>query len=122
LTAAPDPGVAALRDDGETMSGRARCPVCGTVFVPVGRQVYCANACRQVAHRRRLAAPGRVADVPEGQRREHSVYECSECSARYHARQWCEDCHRPCRRLGVGGECVHCGEPVTVGELLGRRA
>ena len=30
----------------------------------------------------------------------------------------CEDCNLFTRRLGPGGECQHCGEPVPASELL----
>jgi hypothetical protein len=107
-----------VRDDTETTTRDRRCPVCGVSFTPTGRQAYHSNACRQIAYRRRRAAPP-PPELPAGQRRDRSVYRCDDCGARYHARQWCDDCHRPCRRLGIGGECTHCGEPLTVDELLG---
>jgi hypothetical protein len=109
------------RDDTETMTDpRHRvCPVCATAFVPVGRQRYDTNACRQVAHRRRHADPVEPADVPPARaRRDQTVYACIDCDVRYLAQQWCYDCARPCRRLGPGGECG-CGELLTVDELLG---
>ena len=39
--------------------------------------------------------------------------------ARYLGQQRCPDCHRFCRRLGPGGACPHCDEPVTFVDLLG---
>lgn len=45
------------------------------------------------------------------------VYECPGCGERQAARR-CEDCNLFTRRLGPGGECPHCGEPVLIGELL----
>ncbi len=109
------------RDDIETTPAPAgrRCPVCGTVFVPVRRQRYDTNACRQVAHRRRHAALPEPTDSPPARsRREQTIYVCTDCNTRYLAEQWCQDCRRPCRRLGPGGECG-CGELLTVEELLG---
>ena len=49
-----------------------------------------------------------------------TVYACPDCEARYLAEQWCPDCNRPCRRVGTGGLCPCCEEPVTVDELLGQ--
>ncbi len=51
-------------------------------------------------------------------RREHTVYACTECDQRYLGQQWCGDCTRPCTRVGVGGLCTSCDEPVVVDELL----
>jgi len=114
-----DPGLP-CRDDIETTThpGQRPCPVCGTSFVPTRRQRYDTNACRQIAYRRRTARPT-VPDVPAERRRDTTVYRCTECDTRYLGQQWCFDCVRPCRRLGSGGECIHCGDPLTVDELLG---
>ena len=46
-----------------------------------------------------------------------AVYECPGCGERQTTRR-CEDCNLFTRRLGPGGECPHCGEPVLAGELL----
>lgn len=105
-------------DSGTTPAGPVRtCPVCATPFHPVGRQQFCSTACRKRAFRARRGlapAPG----VPAGGgRRAHTVYECPDCGQRQAGRQWCDDCVRPARALGLGGECPHCGEPVTAGDL-----
>ena len=97
------------------------CPVCWTTFRPVGRQRFCSDNCRKTAWARTRATrhPGPVEPVPPpGRRRETTVYACPSCSTRYYAQQWCPDCQRPCRRLGLGGACPHCDELVTVDQLV----
>jgi RNA polymerase subunit RPABC4/transcription elongation factor Spt4 len=32
--------------------------------------------------------------------------------------QYCDECHTFMRRLGGGGTCPNCSEPVTIDELL----
>ena len=46
-----------------------------------------------------------------------TVYECPECEQRMLERR-CPDCHLFTRRLGSGGHCPHCEEPVLITELL----
>ncbi len=104
------------RDDNETTSNR--CPICSTPFTAIRRQRYCTNACRQIAYRRRHHPPEPTIELPPGSQRENTVYACDECDQRYHAQQWCPDCQRPCRRIGPGGTCPHCDEPVAVQELF----
>ena len=105
------------RDDPETTTRQPACPVCGRHFTPVGRQRHCTNACRQVAYRRRRAARRPAAALPPAGVRAHTIYQCPDCDARYLAHQWCDDCHRPCRRVGPGGECPSCTELITIEEL-----
>ena len=106
------------RDDNETTSPTVgHCPVCGTTFTRVRRQTYCSPACKQVAWRARHRPPPAAA-VSAPRRRDTTVYQCGECDTRYLGEQWCTDCTRPCRALGAGGLCGHCGEPLTVAELL----
>jgi hypothetical protein len=102
------------RDDDVTIT---RCPLCTAPFTPTGRQRFCSHACRQATYRRRhpTAAP---AVIPAASaRRDVTVYECDDCEQRYYAQQWCPDCNRPCRRVGIGGLCPHCDGPVTVEDL-----
>ena len=47
-----------------------------------------------------------------------TVYECPICEARFLGEQRCPDCHVFCRRLGPGGSCPHCDDPVTLTDLL----
>jgi predicted RNA-binding Zn-ribbon protein involved in translation (DUF1610 family) len=44
------------------------------------------------------------------------VYECGECGERMLVRR-CPDCQLFTRRLGQGGSCPHCDEPVLFDEL-----
>jgi hypothetical protein len=93
------------------------CPLCGRPFQPRGRQRWCSDACRARAFRRRhpaaLAEP--VPILPAG--RAHIVYRCPECERRYLGVQICEDCHAFCHRVGAGGLCPACDEPVAIADL-----
>ena len=101
-----------LRNVGETIT----CPVCGLAFLPVGRQRVCSAACRQVAWRRRHAAP--VPGISLSTPRVRTIYECPSCETRYLGEQRCPDCGTFCRKLGPGGPCPHCDEPVLLADLL----
>ena len=92
------------RNVGEPIS----CPVCGQPYTPVGRQRVCSAACRQAAWRRRHPRAPQAA----------TVYECPSCDTRYLGQQRCADCGVFCRRVGPGGLCPHCDEPVTLADLL----
>jgi Zn finger protein HypA/HybF involved in hydrogenase expression len=106
-----------LRDDPGTMT----CPVCDHGFIPTGRQTYCSPACRKTAFRRRHQQSAPTVTVPTaGPRREITVYECPDCGGRLLGEQRCPDCHTFARRIGLGGECPHCQEPVAVIDLLER--
>jgi hypothetical protein len=100
------------RNDAGTMP----CPVCGQGFVPVGRQRFCTAACRQAAWRRRHPVP--LPAVPPRPPRASIIYECPECLSRFLGEQRCADCQRFCRRVGPGGPCPHCAEPVAVADLI----
>ncbi len=96
------------------------CPVRGTAFIPIRRQRFCRPACRQTAYRRAhqpAATPPMSVPVTRP-RKETTIYQCSECEQRYLAEQWCHDCNRPCTRIGPGGACPHCDEPVALEDLL----
>jgi hypothetical protein len=118
-TPAPAAALAARRppsrDDGVTVAG-AVCPVCGAPFRPAGRRRFCSAACRQAAWRRRHPAPPPPAPAPAP--RAAAVYECPACGARLLGEQRCPDCNRFCRRVGPGGRCPHCDEPVAVADLV----
>lgn len=106
------------RNDSETTPP---CPICHTRFVAVGRQTYCSAACRQAAWRARHNSAGSawtMPDLPMRSRREVTVYACTDCDQRHLGEQWCQDCVRPCIRVGIGGLCPGCDEPVVVDELL----
>jgi hypothetical protein len=48
----------------------------------------------------------------------HTIYACPTCETRYHGEQWCHDCNQPCTRVGLGGLCPHCAEPVAISDLI----
>jgi hypothetical protein len=100
------------RNDGVTIT----CPRCRRPFVPVGRQRYCSAACRQAAWRGRRPTPAPV--VADRAPRPRTVYVCPSCDARYLGEQRCADCGVFCRRVGPGGPCPHCDEPVAISDLL----
>jgi len=110
-TPAPTPS----RDDTATIT----CPVCQSSFTPAGRQRYCTTACRKTAWRRRHQNPAISPPVLAARpRREFTIYECPDCGQRLHGQQRCPDCGIFAARLGPGGPCPHCGEPVTITDLL----
>jgi hypothetical protein len=78
---------------------------------------FCSSGCRQRAYRERRA-PGRLAATARAIPRAGTVYACPRCETRYLGQQRCEDCNLFCRRLGAGGFCPHCDEPVAVADLL----
>jgi predicted nucleic acid-binding Zn ribbon protein len=98
------------------------CPVCATPFVPTGKRRYCRDACRVAAHRRRQRPdPATATVVPAGRPRGKStLYECDNCATRAVGTQRCEDYGTFMRRVGPGGLCPCCDEPITIDELLGR--
>ena len=98
-----------VRNDTATTS----CGQCGTGFAGVGRQKWCSDACRQSAWRRRRTAPR-----PALPTKTDTIYECPQCETRYLGEQRCNDCNTWCRRLGPGGPCPHCNEPVAVSDLI----
>src|SRR2546429_693695 len=58
--------------------------------------------------------PARLRRAPK----EGTVYYCPDCGTRYLGVQRCEDCDRFCRRLGAGGLCPCCDEPVALKDLV----
>lgn len=105
----------------DTRNDTTACPACGQPFTPRGRRRWCSAACRQAAWRRRHPAtppPATALPAPASTPRDHTIYQCGDCGQRYLAEQWCPDCNQPCRRLGPGGPCPHCDEPVTVNDLI----
>ena len=106
-----------LRHDSVTTT----CPVCERSFTPVGRQKYCTDACRAAAYRQRRDSGRAPVFVPNGQpRKPLTVYECDGCGARAVGEQRCEECRTFMRRVGIGGSCPSCDEPVSVEDLLGQ--
>jgi len=100
------------RNDGGTIT----CPICSQPFRPVGRQRVCSAACRQAVWRRRHPTPLPVIPAPAA--RAATVYECPSCETRYLGEQRCADCGVFCRRVGPGGACPHCDEPIALADLL----
>jgi len=96
-----------------------RCPV-WQPFTRIRRQQYCSDNCRKTAWaRRQAAATSTTAPTPlPGPRRDVTVYSCAGCDARYYGQQWCHHCNQPCTRVGLGGLCPHCDEPVAITDLL----
>ena len=92
------------------------CPVCGAGFRPGGRRRFCSDACRQAAWRRRHPTP--LPPFPARTPPAATIYECPSCGARFLGEQRCDDCHLFCRRVGPGGPCPHCDEPIAVADLL----
>lgn len=100
------------RNDSET----TRCALCGTEFQPIGRQRFCGAACRQAAWRRRH--PSQLPAIPTRVPRQATVYSCPECETRYLGTQRCDPCGVFCKRVGPGGPCPHCDEPVAIADLI----
>lgn len=95
------------------------CPVCQHRFIPAGRRRFCSDACRKTAWRRRTQPPPPTEVLPPARpRRPSTVYACPSCQARYHGQQRCPDCGVFCYRVGLGGACPHCDEPVAVADLI----
>jgi hypothetical protein len=118
----PDPTDDQAATDGR---GHRSCPVCQTP-VTSARARYCSDACRQRAYRLRqpdttpLDLDALTADLRSRRALAvRTVYECPSCEARFLGEQRCPDCHVFCRRLGLGGLCPHCDDPVTLAEVLG---
>lgn len=96
----------------------ATCPACGQPFTRAGRRIWCSDACKQAAWRRRHP-PAAPPDLPPPRhRRDHTIYQCDHCGQRQAGRQWCDDCAKPCRRIGPGGDCPACGEVITLNDLI----
>ncbi len=107
-------------DDHATTPGRGLCPVCWATFHPTGRQRFCSDTCRKTAWARtHRTVPRPVTPVPPaGRHRDTTIYSCPGCDTRYHGQQWCPDCNQPCTRIGLGGLCPHCDQPIALTELL----
>ena len=103
---------APYRHDGVTIA----CARCGRAFAPSGRRRFCSDACRQAAWRHRQPVP--LPALPAPVAKPGIVYACPSCSARLLGEQRCPECQLFCRRLGPGGPCPHCDEPVAVADLI----
>lgn len=99
------------RNVGETIP----CPVCARPFAPTGRQRVCSAACRQALWRRRHTAPPEAIAAPAAPAQ--TIYACPACETRYLGQQRCPECGLFCSRVGPGGLCPHCEEPVAFVDL-----
>ncbi|PZR79844.1 MAG: hypothetical protein DLM65_09660 [Candidatus Aeolococcus gillhamiae] len=96
------------------------CPVCGHDFEAVGRQQYCSGACRALAYRRRRDVKDDALPLPPARRvKPITVYGCAGCGSRSLGDQRCDECGTFMTRIGIGGHCPACDEPVAVAELIG---
>ena len=103
------------------------CLLCGEPVPRVGRRRYCyGRACRERAYRLRqqpdqqAVTAALTIHLKQQQRLlEHTIYSCSRCEQRFLGQRRCPDCQVWCKKLGLGGLCPDCDEPVLVGELLG---
>ena len=104
-----------VRDDTATIATTTTkaCLRCGVAFDRLGRQRFCSTVCRQSAWRQRRSAP-----IEPIVAKAETVYECPECDARYIGEQRCDVCNRWCRRVGPGGCCPNCLEPVAITDIL----
>jgi hypothetical protein len=95
------------------------CPACRGSFTRSGRRRFCGDACRRLAWKRRhhsAAAP--IVVAPPGRpRRPLTIYECAVCGTRALGEQRCADCGTFMNRVGLGGNCPNCEEPVAVADL-----
>jgi hypothetical protein len=103
---------APYRNDGVTIA----CPRCGRAFAPSGRRRFCSDACRQAAWRHRQPVP--LPALPASVAKPGIVYECPSCGVRLLGEQRCPECQVFCRRVGPGGPCPHCDEPVVLADLI----
>ena len=101
-------------------TGTIACPVCATAFEPSGRRRYCSDACRRIAWKRQHQTPTVPTVVPPRNqpRRPITVYECAACGTRALGEQRCDECGVFMVRIGIGGLCPHCDEPVAIDDIV----
>jgi hypothetical protein len=103
--------------DGVTMT----CPVCQGRFSPNGRRLFCSDACRAAAYRRRRDQGRASIVIPQSRpKRPITIYECDNCGERALGDQRCDPCGTFMRRIGIGGSCPSCDEPISISELVGQ--
>jgi hypothetical protein len=96
------------------------CPICQSWFVPLSsRHRYCSSACRRTAWERAHTNPptgpthaAALAGEPG------DVYACALCHRRRLGPGTCDHCGTWLTRIGLGGACPHCAEPVAIRDLL----
>jgi hypothetical protein len=94
------------------------CPICQRSFTAGGRRMYCSDACKAAAYRRRRDNHPPAAIPAPRPRRPVTVYQCDTCDTTALGMQRCDDCGTFMRRVGLGGLCPHCDEPVAATELI----
>ena len=114
------------RDDTSLEGTTARrCILCRTSFQGAGRSRYCSRGCQQRAYRlRQMPTQPALLTAWAAQLHERQVlldqtiYECPRCGQRLVGQRRCPDCNLMARKLGLGGNCPHCDEPLLLLELL----
>lgn len=97
----------------------ATCCICQGPLPPGRPRRTCSDACRQAAWRQRHQPKPPTPTLPANRpRKPATVYECPDCQTKLLGTQICPDCHTFMRRLGLGGTCPGCDEPLTFDELL----
>jgi len=98
----------------------AACGICGRPTPPGRARRWCSPACRQTAYRRRtqttVTSPLEALPAPRSHR-DRTVYACPECDTRLLGEQRCPDCNTFAVRVGPGGPCPHCDQPVAITDL-----
>jgi hypothetical protein len=90
------------------------CVICGNELTGRADKRWCSAKCRQRAWRQAKAAPAAPVAAP----RCDTIYACPVCETRYIGEQRCPECNLWCRRVGPGGPCPHCDEPVAVQDIV----
>ena len=100
----------------------ATCGACEAPLATTGRaRLWCSDACRQAAWRRRHAPPSPQPALPPTRPARHTtIYQCPVCDIRQVGVQQCEECATFMHRLGPGGLTPCYQEPLTIDELLDR--
>jgi hypothetical protein len=100
------------------VSVTAGCLICQEPLPPGRARTTCSDRCRQTLWRRRHQPTPIPAPLPPArQRKATTIYECEDCATRLRGEQRCE-CGKFMRRIGPGGLCPHCFEPISLEELL----
>ena len=103
-----------VRYDKRYDTGTSTCEWCGTSFPLSGRRNFCSDAHKQASYRARSRSRSAKAILI---RTDATVYQCPSCDQRYLGIQRCPDCNLFCSRIGPGGLCPHCNEPVAHTDL-----
>ena len=95
------------------------CLRCGRPITPAGKRRYCTDACKAAAYRRRKQATTTPVIVPPTRpRKPVTVYECDTAAPASSATSAARSAEAFMRRVGIGGHCPHCDEPVAITDLL----